>query len=186
MPARYPRRQAYGKMNWLLKKLGYRDRLYRGRDFSMRIQPLRREALSIVYTRQGTNLNLDGQRIGSKWEGIELYIPPEVEPERASQIAHDLEAAFQAMDYRYVIARLSEIETVPEAERQAAIAELRQMGYELEISADRKQIRQKWIAGTPKLGLEALGKTTPRYMSLLQAVHGTRKRFEILAKSKEF
>jgi hypothetical protein len=78
------------------------------------------------------------------------------------------------------------IETVPETERQAAMAELRPMGYELEISADRKQIRQKWIAGTPKLGLEALRKTTPRYMTLLQAVHGTRKRFEILAKSKEF
>jgi hypothetical protein len=173
-------------MNWLLRKLGYRDRQYRGSDFSMRIEPMGREALSVIHTRQGTSLNLDGQRIGSKWEGIEVYIPHDVEAERASQIAHDLEAAFQAMDYGYIIARLSEIETVREIERQAAIAELRQMGYELEISADRKQIRQKWIAGTPKLGLEALRKTTPRHMTLLQAVHGTRKRFEILAKSKEF
>jgi hypothetical protein len=67
-----------------------------------------------------------------------------------------------------------------------AITELRQMGYELEISADRKQIRQKWIAGAPKLGLEALRKTTPRHRVLLQAVHGTRKHSEILTKSKEF
>jgi hypothetical protein len=173
-------------MNWFLKKLGYRDRQYRGSDFSVRIEPMGREAVYVVYTRRGTNLNLDGQRIGSRWEGIEVYLPPEVEAEQSSQIALDLETAFQAMDYGYVIARLSAIETVPETERQEAIAELRQMGYELEISADRKQIRQKWIAGTPKPGLEALRKTTPRYMSLIQAVHGTRKHFQILAKSKEF
>jgi hypothetical protein len=60
-------------MNWLLKKLGYRDRQYRGSDFSMRIEPMGREALSVIYTRQGTSLNLDGKRIGSKWEGIEMY-----------------------------------------------------------------------------------------------------------------
>ena len=145
-----------------------------------------REVVYVIHTRQGTSLNLDGQRIGRKWEGIEVFIPHEVEAARAPQIVRDLEAAFQAMDYGYVITRLGEVETVPETERQAAIAELRQMGYELEVSADRKQIRQKWILGTPKLGLEALRKTTPRYMSLLQAVHGTRRRFEILARSKEF
>lgn len=173
-------------MHWLLKKLGYRDRQFRGSDFTVRIEPMGREAVYVIHTRQGTSLNFDGQRIGRKWEGIEVCIPHEVEAAPASQIVRDLEAAFQAMDYDYIIARLTEVETVLETERQAAIAELRQMGYELEISADRKQIRQKWIAGTPKPGLEAIRKTTPRYMALLQAVRGTRQRFEILARSKEF
>ena len=173
-------------MNWLLKKLGYRDRQYHGSDFSVRIEPMGREAVYVIHTRQGASLNLDGQRIGRKWEGIAVYIPRGVEAERASQIAHDLEAAFQAMGYGYQIARLSEIETVPETERQAAIAELRQMGFEIEVSTDRKQIRQKWIAGTPKPSPETIRKTIPRQMALLQAVHGTRERFEILAKSKEF
>lgn len=173
-------------MNWLLKKLGYRDRQYHGSDFSVRIEPMGREAVYVIHTRQGTSLNLDGQRIGRKWKGIAVYIPHEVEAERASQIAHDLEAGFQAMGYGYVIARLGEIETVPETERQAALAELRQMGFELEVSADRKQISQKWIAGTPKPSLEGIRKTIPRQMALFQAVHGTRKRFEILVKSKEF
>ena len=173
-------------MNWLLKKLGYRDRQYHGSDFSVRIEPMGREAVDVIHTRQGASLNLDGQRIGRKWEGIAVYIPREVDAERASQIAHDLEAAFQAMDYGYEIARLSEIETVPETERQAAIAELRQMGFELEVSADRKQISQKWIAGTPKPSREAIRKAIPRQMALLQAVHGTRQHLEILAKSKEF
>ena len=44
------------------------------------------------------------------------------------QITRDLEAAFQAMGYAYVIARLSSVDAVPETERQGAIAELREIG----------------------------------------------------------
>ncbi len=85
-----------------------------------------------------------------------------------------------------MIARKALVETVPESERHAAIAELREMGYEIEVSDDRKQIRQKWRAGAPRHDTETLRRTTPRMMSLLQSVHGTRQTFEILAKSKEF
>ena len=173
-------------MNWLLRKLGYRDSQFRGTDFSVRIEPLGREAVGVVYTGRGTNLNLDGQRIGDRWQGIEVYLPPELEAELSSQISGDLETAFQAMEYGYVIARLSAIETVSETERQQAMAELREMGHDIEVSDDGKQIRENWIAGTPKLGLAAWRKTMPRYLSLIQAVQGKRKHFQILARSKEF
>jgi len=49
-------------------------------------------------------------------------------PTSQDQITRDLEAAFQAMGYAYVIARLSSVDAVPETERQGAIAELREMG----------------------------------------------------------
>lgn len=174
-------------MSWLGKLLGYRDRReYCGYDFRVRIEPIFREVVSVTYTRGGATLYLDGQRFGRKWEGIEIHILPEIDLGRASQIARDLETAFQSMRYGYVIARLTGVDVVSETEREAAIAELGEMGYDIEVSADRKQIHQKKRPGAPQVDIETLRKTTPRMMALLQAVHGTRPRFEILAKSGEF
>jgi hypothetical protein len=171
-------------MNWLLKLLGYRDLKYRSIDFSVRIRPTVREGVSVIYTRQGAALNLSGGRIGRKWEGIEVHIPPEVGAAQVTQIVRDLETALEAMQYGYVIAREAGMDVVPEAERQAAAAELNEMGYDIEILPDRK-IRQTPRAGAPCQDIETLRKQAPRMMSLIQALHGTRQRFEILAKSKE-
>jgi len=173
-------------MNRLLKLLGYRDRDYRGDDFSVRIEPILREGVSVIHTRHGTRLDLSGERIGRKWEGIEVRIPQEVEAVQVPQIVRDLETAFGALRYGYVIARKGGVETVPETERQAAIAELREMGYEIEVSSDRTQIRQTLRAGALRPDIETARRTSPRMISLLQSIQGTRERFEILARSKEF
>ena len=53
-------------MNWLLKKLGYRDRKYRAADFSVTIEPGFREIVSVMHERGGTRIHLDGERIGKK------------------------------------------------------------------------------------------------------------------------
>jgi hypothetical protein len=172
-------------MNWLLKTLGYRAKQYRARDFSVRIEPIMREDLSVIYTRHGTSLKLNASRVGKKWEGIGVLIPQDVEGEKAAQIVSDLEAAFQSMGYRYVISRLAGVDIVDETERQASIAELREMGYDVEVSADRKWITQKQVARDPRRDMETFREEAPRMMSLIQEVHGTRKRFQILAKSEE-
>ena len=93
---------------------------------------------------------------------------------------------FKPLGYGYVIARLGEVEIVPETERQAAIAELHEMGYEIEVSADRKEDRLNLRKGVPRPDIESARNQGPRMMSLIQAVHGKRQRFEILAKSKDF
>lgn len=170
----------------MLKLLGHRDREYRGDNFSVRIEQVFREVVSVIYTRSGVTLKLGGERIGRKWEGIEVRIPQDVESERASQIGRDLETAFRAMGYGYVIAHLLGYDIVPEVERQAAIAEMREMGYEVEVSPDRKQIRQTRIPGVPAPGIEAARKQSLRMASLIPSVHGRRARFEILAKSDGF
>jgi hypothetical protein len=172
-------------MNWLLRLLGWRELEYRGHDFSVRIESMVREGVSVIYRRQGAALNLSAERIGRKWEGIEVHIPPEVEVGQVNQIVRDLEIAFGAMQYGYVIARKAGADIVPQAERQAAVAELNEMGYDIEILPDGK-IRQTVREGAPHQDVETLRRQAPRMMSLLQAIHGTRKRFEILAKSKEF
>ena len=172
-------------MNWLFKLLGYREREYRGDGFSVRIESIVREGISVIHTRNGTSLNLMGERIGKHWEGIEVHIPPELDTTQTSQIVHDLETAFQAMQYGYVIASKRAADTVPEEERQAAMAELNQMGYDIEVLPDGK-IRQKLRPGATRPDRKALQGHSLRMMFLLQSVHGTRPRFEILAKSKDF
>jgi hypothetical protein len=172
-------------MNWVLKLLGYRDREYRGDGFSARIEPIMREVVSIVHTRNGASLNLGGERIGSKCKGIEVHIPPEVDADQIPQVVRDLETAFEAMRYGYVIARKTGTDIVPKEERQTAMAELYDMGYDIEILPNHK-IRQTLRLGAPRRDIETVRKQTPRIMSLMQSLHGTRPRWEILAKSKEF
>lgn len=184
--ASYYQQPIGGGMNRLFKLLGYRGREYRGVDFVVRIEPIHREAVSVTHTRDGASLNMEGERIGKRWGGIEVHIPQEVEPARVPQIAGDLETAFLALGYGYVISRSLGVESVSENEREAAISELRQMGYEAEVSADRKQIRPKRIPGAPRQDMEALRQQAPRMMWLIQSLHGKRPRFEVLAKSKDF
>jgi hypothetical protein len=172
-------------VNRLFKALGFRDRVYRGSDFSVRVKPVFREVVSVIHTRQGTTLTLNGEMIGKKWEGIALLVPEEIDPGAVSSIVSDLELAFVAMGYGYVISRKAGTDIVPKNERQAAMAELNEMGYEIEVLPNG-QIRQSWRSGAPRRDIETLRKQTPRMMVLLQNLHGTRQRLQVLAKSKEF
>ncbi len=159
---------------------------YRGDGFSVRVEPHFREAVSVIYNCQGTEFKLDGERIGGKWEGIKVIIPPEIEVEKVTSLVNHLEAAFQALGLGYVIARLAEVESVSEIDRQAAVAELREMGYAAELSTDRKQVRLKAISASPHGDRETLQKQSPRLMSLIHDIRGTRQHFQILAKSRGF
>ena len=172
-------------MHWLLKIFGYRAREFRGDDFSVRIKPVFREAVSVIYTREGKMLTFGGERIGRRWEGIALQLSPDLGDSELAQIVRDLETAFLALRYGYVIDRKIAVDTVPESERQAALAELREMGYEIEVLPDGK-IRQTRRTDAARQNIETLRKQAGRMLSLMQAVHGKRARLETLAKSKDF
>jgi hypothetical protein len=159
---------------------------YNGNDFSVRVRPRFRENVSVIYTHHGTELSLDGERIGGRWEGVQVLIPSDLEAEKVTTLVSHLEAAFQALGLGYVIVRLAEVEHISDADRQAAMAELREMGYEMELSADRKRAQVKAIPGIPPRNRETLRIQAPRMMSLIQDVRGTRQRYQTLAKSKEF
>jgi len=172
-------------MNWLLKLFGHRAREYRGVDFSVRIKPIFREAVSVIYTRQDKTLNLGGERIGRKWQGLSVQLAADLEESQVAQIVRDLEAAFIALQYGYVITRKIAVDIVPESERRAALAELREMGYEIEVLPDGK-IRQTRRKDAPRQNIETLRMQAMRMLSLMQAVHGTCPRIETLAKSEDF
>jgi hypothetical protein len=90
-------------VSFLRRLLGYRSRTYSSDDFSVQIKSLKREGVLVTYVRDGTRLDITGERTGRKWEAVQLSIPKEVEMGQIAQIASDLETAFQAMDYEYDI-----------------------------------------------------------------------------------
>ncbi len=159
---------------------------YRGDDFIVRVRPAFREALSIEYIRDGSQLILDGERIGNNWEGIKAVIPRDIEDEKIAPVVTHLEAAFRGLGIEYLIIRLVDAEPVNEIDRQAAITELRDMGLGVEASSDKKQVKLEKIAGALRRDAETSRKQALRLMSLIHDVSGTRQHFEILAKSKEF
>jgi hypothetical protein len=171
-------------MNWIRKLLGIYGREYRGTDFSVRIEPIHREVVAIIHRGRGGSLRLDAEQFGRKWEAITVLIPQEVDGEKVAQIVGDLKTAFEAMGRRFVISRKAGIDVIPEVERQAALAELHEMGFEIEVLPDGT-IRQRWRPEVPRQDLETIRRTTPRMMTLLQSVHGSRQRLEVLAKSPE-
>lgn len=132
-------------MNKLLELLGFRRHEYLGGDFSVNLRFIGREGVKITYRRRGDAAELSGERMQGTQQGIDVVIPAEMDKLRVSQAVTDLETALRALSYGYIIRRRVEIEVVPESERANAIQELRKMGYEIEVSEDRKQIRQRRI-----------------------------------------
>jgi len=175
-----------GPWRWLFDKLGYGDREYRGADFSVRVEQGFRELVTVIHTRQGTTRRLDGERIGKGWNGIRIHLPRDVDPAEVPQLVSDLEAAFGAMRYGYVISRTVGVDPVPEAEQQAAIAELNEMGFDVERSTDPRQTVVIPRPDRPRPDPKAAKDRASRSMSLVLTLRGTRQRVELLAKSKEF
>lgn len=172
-------------MNWLFKLFGNRRREFHGDDFLVRIKPGFREIVSVIYTRHGKSQEFGGERIGKKWECVHVLLPSDLEDGLVTQTVRDLETAFVGLGHDYQIVRKIGDDTVPEPERQAALVELREMGYEIEMLPDGK-IRQSRKSGAPRQDTETVRKQAPRMASLILSLRGTRPRFETLAKSKEF
>ena len=100
-------------------------------------------------------------------------------------IVSHLETAFVELGFGYVIDRRVGVDTIPDSERQAALAELREMGCEIEVLPDGR-IRENLKTGALRQDIETIRQQMPRRFSLIKSLSGTRDRIEILAKSKEF
>ena len=166
--------------------LGHHASEYRGDGFSVRIDQGFRELVTVVHTRDGTALKLGGERIGKKWQGIGIHLASGLDAAQVPQIVHDLAIAFEALRYGYIISRTARVDAVPESERQAALAEINELGFEIQVSADRKQVTQSRRPGVPPPDRKTSERIATRMMNLLQTVRGIRPIVEVLAISKDF
>lgn len=163
---------------------GHKGRKYQGAGFAVAVEPIIREDVRVVYVSEGKTLDLDSEYIGEKWHGINVTIPAGIGHSQAETIAQRLVEALTQLGFGFVISYELDIEIVSEAERKNAIAELREIGYGIEVLADGA-IRTRLIR-TPNLAPAPLKEKSLRMIRLIQAVHGKRHRFQILAKSEEF
>ena len=161
---------------------GRRRRDYRGADFSVRIVYGFRELLTIVLTRPEKTWSFDAESIGKGWRGIGLNLPKDLAPTEVPQVVHDLETSFAAMGWGFVITRTVAVDAVSDAEQNAALAELNAMGFEVERSADLRQVTLKPIPGVRRDAKSA----AVRMPTLIRALSGRRPRSEVLAVSKDF
>ena len=113
-------------MNRLFKLLGIRGREYRGSDFSVQIEPIAHEVVSVIYTRDSANSNFSADRFGRKGEILQVAIPHEMDLAEACHIVRDLEIAFVAMGYAYVIARKPGIEGTSDTSGWETLAKSKQ------------------------------------------------------------
>lgn len=159
-----------------------RRREYRGQGFTVRIDPGFRELVTVVHTRAGTTRKLDGERIGKRWNGIALHLPRDIEAEAVPALVSDIAGGLAALRCGYVITRTVVTDRVSDAEQQAAIAELKRIGFDVQRSPDLKQISLIPIPGVQRDVKWAVGRT----QSLVQTLSGSRPRTEVLAVSPDF
>jgi len=164
-----------------------RDKEYRGDGFSVRIQHGFRELVTLVISRDGTTRKVDGELIGKRWEGIGIRFDQHIDPADAAVIARDVVTALSALHIGYLITRTVAVDPVPEAEQHAALAELGEMGFDVERSADMRQISTTWKPGAKRPESSRAAKEFAlRMQKLIGTLSGSRPRIEVLARSKEF
>lgn len=153
------------------------------RGFSLRIQRGARNLASVVYEEKGRTHTFEGELVGSGWRQLNLLIPSDFAGAGLDRVVANLAKAIGELGYEYLIRRRGESETIPEKERKAALAELRKMGWEPEISSDHSQVELKRADGSRAPSPEEALTQSERLIRLVESLHGTRYKFEELARS---
>jgi hypothetical protein len=151
--------------------------------FSLRIQRGARNLASVVYEEKGRSHTFEGELAGPGWRQLNLLIPSDFSGDGLDRVVANLAKGIGELGYEYLIRRRGEGEKIPEKERKAALAELRKMGWEPEISADHSQVELKRADGSRSPSPDEAIANSERLARLVQTIHGTRYKFEELARS---
>ncbi len=164
-----------------------RGKEYRGDGFSVRIEQGFREIVFLIISRAGNTRKLEGEWIGKSWNGIGIILAQDTDPAEVPGIVRDVETGLGALHVGYRISRMVAVDAVPEAEQQAALTELEDMGFEVERSTDLRQISTTWKPGAKRPeSSKAAKEFALRMQKLISTLSGSRPRIEVLARSKEF
>jgi hypothetical protein len=147
---------------------------------SIRIVRQRREGVDLEYEDGSQTIRLSGELTGPKWKQMNVRL---MQGAWSEELLDKIASAIAQRGYEFAIYRLGEAQTISEPEREAALAELQSMGYQIEVSPDRKRIRQSLAPGAPRPSLDEAKKGAPKIMKLIETVHGTRRPIEVLRKS---
>jgi hypothetical protein len=153
-------------------------------DFTVRVLRGARGLVSIVYEEEDYNRSFEGELTGSKHNQINMFMTSDFPAKDLDRVVANLVKGFEQLGYEYWIRRRDGAEVVPESEREAALFELRRMGWEADVSVDRLRVEMKRIDGAHAPTLEEAMSASSHMAQLVQALHGTRYKFDDLARSK--
>src|SRR6266496_2584651 len=85
--------------------------------------------------------------------------------------------------YQYLIYRPGALRKIPEEERDAAIAELRQMGVEMKKSQGDEKIQRAVVRNWRRISGDQSEDVVLRLLSLMSKARGIRESIEVLARS---
>ena len=140
-----------------------------------------RECVDLEYRDATQTLRLSGELVGPKWKQINIMLSGQ---EYDRQTLDNLVLALRDRGYEFLLFRLGEEQIIPESERDAALAELRALGFQVEVSPDRKMVRQTRTPDARRLSRGQAKEAAPRIMQLVQTVRGVRRPIEVLRKSE--
>lgn len=152
------------------------------RGFSLRIQRGARNLASVVYEEKGRTHTFEGELTGPGWRQLNLLIPSDFSS-GIDRVVANLAKGIGELGYEYLIRRRGQAEAIPDSERRAALAELRKMGWQPEISSDHSQVELKRADGANFPSPEEAIANSERLARLVESLHGTRHKFEELARS---
>ena len=114
---------------------------------------------------------------------IYVRVPGELPDEDAHKIVPNVASGLTVLHYDYLIFRNSETPTIPDEEREAAIAELHQMGVEVEGTVGNGQVSRAVIHNLRESSTEQTKATIAKVQSLMGKASGLRESIQVLARS---
>jgi hypothetical protein len=155
------------------------ERPVRFPTFSMKIKRGGREQDWILYIAGDKAVEFDA------WEGpkrsIEVRLPTRLSERELSSIVPNLAVGLEKLRYQYLIYREREAQTIPDDERTEAIAELHQIGVDVDKHPDQEKLLQTMIRIEHTSSAGEANLTFPRLLSLVNKATKPQEDTEVLA-----
>ena len=112
-----------------------------------------------------------------------MQVPHSISNHDLCVVIPNLERALAKLHYQYLIYRRRESQTIPEEERDAAIAELRRMGIEIPDPQGQGEVQRAIVLNWQKTVGKRAKLVVPRLFELMSKARGVRENIEVLAQS---
>jgi hypothetical protein len=166
-------------LNWFKRR-----RKFKTKDYALELGNFSRECLEAVYEEGGAAVVFAGERVGRKWEQINLQAPAGLPEAAYARVLPNVLAGLEALGYVGLVFRTGPGELIPQVEQEAATARLREIGMEPIVAPDGSSIQLRKIPDWKQPpGFDARAHALET-MKLARTAGGKRTRIEILAKSE--
>jgi hypothetical protein len=152
-------------------------------EYTVRLQRRFRECVEVIYRDGSREFLFNGELVGNKWHQVNISLPKTLPDQDVQRIVPRLSAALTKLTYDYLITRVGEIEDVPLTEQEAALAGMRELGFEPQVGAQSSTLKLSKAANWKKPDTAQAKEQAQQLMRLVTAARGKRRRIEILAKS---